>query len=69
MVGLEERTRKAGVVIGPATVGLDLKTVIEAMKPGEMRIVGTLKKFIVRYDVNEIITIIDLSNGIEIYRG
>jgi hypothetical protein len=56
-------------MMGKATVGLDLESAIHSMKPGDVKIVGTLKKFIVRYGTDETITVIQLSDGEELYRG
>jgi len=70
MSGQEKSEKQIGLVVGNATFGVALKETINGMKPGEVKLVKTWRKLIlVRYGKNGEITVINLMDGSEVYRG
>jgi hypothetical protein len=66
----EKSEKRIGLTFGKATFGLELKESINAMKPGDVRFIkGHRRIFLVRYWKNGEITVLDLMDGSELYRG
>jgi hypothetical protein len=66
----DKKHSKYGVLVGRATVGVDLEKAITSMKPGEVKVVdGILRKFLIRYSADETVTIVQLNDGKVIYKG
>lgn len=68
-MGKQKTSRDLGLIIGDVTVGLALESALDDMKPGQVRVVGSLRKLIVRYSLDETVTIVDAYSGKELYRG
>lgn len=66
----EKSQRRFGLSIGKVTLGAELKSTINAMKPGDVRYFKFRKRVIlIRYKRDGELTVLDLNDGSELFRG
>jgi hypothetical protein len=62
------RAYKFEVAVEKRSLRFLLDKNVNEMKPGEVRIVGSLNKILIRYGHDGIVTVVSLRNGLELYR-
>lgn len=63
------RAYRVEAMAGRQSLKLVVDKNISEMKPGEVRIVGSLNKVLIRYGRDGIVTVVSLRNGLELYKG
>jgi hypothetical protein len=69
MLSVDKRRSRGGFYVGDAGLGIDLQSALNSIKPGEVRIIGRIKKVLIRYRYDGTITIVNLSDGKKLFEG